>query len=199
MKKSLAITIFCLLCALVLGVGAYAWSLDSELEGAGRESGARGSAAVGEFASALAGLSEASREALCSNDAAMQSSLAAKAAANAASAVTALAAMPCSTQELETLALYLNGAGDYALALSRGCARGEKLGEPEREGLAALAGAVDRISSEAGGILSALEDGELCLDEYGASLEGAEGTVGAALAELDAALDEFPELEYSGR
>ena len=199
MKKSLAITIFCLLCALVLGVGAYAWSLDSELEGAGRESGARGSAAVGEFASALAGLSEASREALCSNDAAMQSSLTAKAAANAASAVTALAAMPCSTQELETLALYLNGAGDYALALSRGCARGEKLGEAEREGLAALAGAVGRISSEAGGILSALEDGELCLDEYGASLEGAEGTVGAALAELDAALDDFPELEYSGR
>ena len=40
------------------------------------------------------------------------------------SAVTALAAMPCSTQELETLALYLNGAGDYALALSRRCARG---------------------------------------------------------------------------
>ena len=55
------------------------------------------------------------------------------------------------------------------------------------------------ISADTGGIFAALDAGELELDEYGAyGVEGASGTVGTALAELDAALESFPELDYDG-
>ena len=42
--------------------------------------------------------------------------------------------------------------------------------------------------------------GDLTMDEYGAvGADGVTGTVGSELAALDAALDDFPELDYAGR
>ena len=198
MKKPLAIAVFCALGAVILGLGAYAWSLDSRLAEAGYISDARGSSAASELAGALAALDGALGEANYAADSALQSALCAEAAASAASAVTALAGLPCATEELETLARYINGAGDYALSLSRDCAAGRSLTEAERESLAELGAAVSRISADIGGIFAALDAGELCLDGYGGRPGGAEGTLGAALAELDAALGEFPALEYDG-
>ena len=90
MKKSLAITIFCLLGAVILGLGAYAWRLDSGLERSGRAVSAYGSAAMGEFAGALSRLDGNLRAAGYAADGALRSTLSAGAAAEAASAVTAL-------------------------------------------------------------------------------------------------------------
>ncbi len=198
MKKSVAFTIFGVMAAVIIGVGVYAWTLDSRLENAARAGAAYGGGAVGEFAGALAELDESMRESCYATDSALQSTLCAKAAANAASAVTALASMPGATQELETLSQYINGAGDYTLYLSKETAQGRTLTEDERETLSQLSAAVSDISFETGGIFSALDAGDVLLDEYGSTLSEAEGTVGAALAKLDAALDDFPQLEYDG-
>lgn len=199
MKKSLAITIFCLLGAVILGLGAYAWRLDSGLERSGRAVSAYGSAAMGEFAGALSRLDGNLRAAGYAADGALRSTLCAGAAAEAASAVTALSSLPYSTQELETLAHYINGAGDLALCLSREAAEGRPLSHSEREALGRVSDAVRDISADTGGIFAALDAGELELDEYGAyGVEGTSGTVGTALAELDAALESFPELDYDG-
>ena len=103
MKKSLAITMFCLLGAVIIGLGAYAWSLDSRLERAGYISSSFSGGAMGEFAGALAELDETMRESRYATDPALQSTLCARAAAEAASAVTALTSLPYSTQELELL------------------------------------------------------------------------------------------------
>ena len=199
MKKSLAITMFCLLGAVIIGLGAYAWGLDSRLERAGYISSSFSGGAMGEFAGALAELDETMRESRYATDPALQSTLCARAAAEAASAVTALTSLPYSTQELELLSHYLNGAGDYALYLSREAAQGRKLSEDELENLRKLGEAVGDISVEAGGIFAALDSGELVMDDYGAHSDSkTAGTVGYALTELDAALDEFPELDYAG-
>ena len=70
----------------------------------------------------------------------------------------------------------------------------------ELENLTALGEAVREISVQAGGIFDALDAGELTMDEYGATGDAAvSGTVGYELSALDAALDDFPELEYAGR
>ena len=198
MKKSVAFTIFGVMAAVIIGVGVYAWTLDSRLENAARAGAAYGGGAVGEFAGALAELDESMRESCYATDSALQSTLCAKAAANAASAVTALASMPGATQELETLSQYINGAGDYTLYLSKETAQGRTLTEDERETLSQLSAAVSDISFETGGIFAALDAGDVLLDEYGSTLSEAKGTVGAALAKLDAALDDFPQLEYDG-
>ena len=159
MKKSVAFTIFGVMAAVIIGVGVYAWTLDSRLENAARAGAAYGGGAVGEFAGAT--------------DSALQSTLCAKAAANAASAVTALASMPGATQELETLSQYINGAGDYTLYLSKETAQGRTLTEDERETLSQLSAAVSDISFETGGIFAALDAGDVLLDEYGSTLSEA--------------------------
>ena len=94
MKKSLAITIFAVMALIIIGVGAYAWTLDSQLESAAMSTSAYGGAAAGELAGALSELDEAMRESYYATDSALQSTLCAKAAANAASAVTALPVCP---------------------------------------------------------------------------------------------------------
>ena len=199
MKKTHAIAIFCLLGAVIIGLGAYAWSLDGRLERAGREGAAYSGGALGELTGALAAMDEALRESRYATSDALLSTLCAKAAANAAGAVTALASLPYPTQELEKLAQYVNGAGDYALYLSRRAAEGLPMGEEERGNLERLSQAVADISAETGGIAAALDAGELEMDAYAAASEDAEGTVGSSLAALDAALEAFPSLEYAGR
>ena len=199
MKKSLAITIFC--CSArscsAWGPTPGRWTRSSRALGASPGPGARRPWASSR--PALAGLSEASREALCSNDAAMQSSLAAKAAANAASAVTALAAMPCSTQELETLALYLNGAGTTP-SPSRADAPGAK----------SSARPSARASPPSPGPSAGYRARRAAYSPHSRTASSASTNTARPsrarrapwarpLAELDAALDEFPELEYSGR
>ncbi len=198
MKKSLAFTIFGIMAALIIGVGIYAWTLDSRLENAQYAGSAYGGGAMGEFTGAVARLDKTMRETCYATDSALQATLCAKAAANAASAVTALASLPGSTQELELISQYLNGAGDYALYLSKETASGRSLTDAERETLLALSSAVSGISLETGGIFAALDAGDLTLDDYGATLADADGTVGSALLKLDAALDDFPQLDYDG-
>lgn len=199
MKKSLAIAIFAVMALIIIGVGAYAWTLDSQLESAATSTSAYGGAAAGELAGALSELDEAMRESYYAMDSALQSTLCAKAAANAASAVTALASLPGSTYELELLSQYINGAGDYALYLAKETASGRSMTDEERETLLTLSEAVSNISLETGGIFAALDAGDLTLDDYGATLSEADGTVGAALVQLDAALDDFPGIEYDGK
>ena len=200
MKKSLAIAIFTLMAALVLGVGAYAWSLDGRLTDAGRAGSAYGGDALGEFTKAVTDLDDTLSEAQYATDTAMLGTLCSKAAANAAGAVTALSSLPYSTQELEKLAQYLNGTGDYALYLAGQAAEGRMLGATELENLTALSEAMGTIAAQAGGIMAALDSGDLTLDKYAATGDdGMTGTVGHELAALDAALDDFPELDYDGR
>ncbi len=196
MKKPLVIGIFCALGAVIIALGVYAASLDGRLERAGYAAAARGSAAAGELAGALAGLDEGLRAASYSADGAMRSYLCARAASDAAAAAAAMAALPGSTQELEALAGYINGAGDYALYLSRRAAAGEEPSAGEAETLKELSEAVSGISRDMGGAFAALDSGELRLDGYGE--QPGEGTLGSALAGLDAALGDFPKLEYDG-
>ena len=199
-KKSVAIGIFAAMAAVIIGVGAYAWTLDSRLEGKSAAADAYSSGAMGEFTGAMASFDEALRESRYATNSAIASTLCAKAAANAASAVTALASLPYSTQELEVLAQYINGAGDYALYLANECAEGRTLTAAESGALEQLSAAVSGISAETGAIFAALDSGDLTMDEYGASgEENLTGTVGSELAALDAALDAFPELDYAGR
>ena len=182
--------------AVILGLAAYAWRLDSRTARYGAVEGTRSDAAAGEFAGAMAGLDRSLREASYATDSALRSVLCAEAAAEAASAVTALAALPASAAELDTLANYLNGAWDYALCLSREAAEGRPFSHAEREALRSLSDAVEEISRETGGIYAALDAGELTMDAYGE--DPASGSFGGALAELDAALAAFPELNYDG-
>ena len=200
MKKPLAIGIFCAMAAVIVGLGIYAASLDSRLDGAGRINSSRADAAMGEFAGALAELDETMRASRYAAGSTLQSTLCAEAASDAAAASAALAALPYATEELETLAHYLNGVGDYMLSLSRETAAGRTLTEAEHENLLALGEAAAELSLETGGIYAALDSGELIMDEYAARSEDeAEGTVGAALAKIDAALGGFPRLEYAGQ
>lgn len=200
MKKSVAFTIFGIMAAIIIGVGVYAWTLDSNLNGERSVTSAYSSGAVSQFTGAVAEFDEALRESQYATNAALVSTLCAKAAANAAGAVTALSAMPYSTQELELLSQYLNGAGDYALYLSGQAAKGRMPTGEELENLAALSEAISNISTQTGGIFAALDAGDLTMDEYGAvGADGVTGTVGSELAALDAALDDFPELDYAGR
>lgn len=200
MKKSVALTIFGIMAAVIIGVGVYAWTLDSRLGDSSRVASAYSGSAMGEFTGALTELDEAMRESRYATDSTILSTLCAKASANAASAVTALASLPYSTQELEVLAQYLNGTGDYTLYLSKEAAEGRMLSASELENLSQLSDAVREISAQTSGIFAALDAGDLTMDEYGANSDGAvSGTVGYELAALNAALDEFPELEYSGR
>lgn len=200
MKKSVALTIFGIMAAVIIGVGVYSWTLDSRLGDSSRVASAYSGGAMGEFTGALTELDEAMRESRYATDSTILSALCAKASANAASAVTALASLPYSTQELEVLAQYLNGTGDYTLYLSKEAAEGRMLSASELENLSQLSDAVREISAQTSGIFAALDAGDLTMDEYGANSDGAvSGTVGYELAALNAALDEFPELEYSGR
>lgn len=200
MKKTVAIAIFAAMAALILGVGAYAWTLDDQLENERSVTTAYSSGAISEFTGAIAGFDEAMRESQYATNTALVSTLCAKAAANASGAVSALTALPYSTQELELLSQYLNGAGDYALYLSSKAAAGDMPTSEELENLAALSEAIEGISSQVGGIFAALDSGDLIMDEYGTvGDDDLSGTVGSELAALDDGLDDFPELDYAGR
>ena len=119
MKKSTAIGIFCALGAVIIGLGAYTFTLDGRLERSGYASAAYGGAAAGELTAALSEMDGHIAALDFAGDPAMQSALCARAGADAAGAVAALTALPGSAQELEALADYINAAGDYALSLAR--------------------------------------------------------------------------------
>lgn len=75
MKKSLAIAIFAVMALVIIGVGAYAWTLDARLERAAMSTSAYGGAAAGELSGALSELDEAMRESYYATDSALQSTL----------------------------------------------------------------------------------------------------------------------------
>ena len=198
MKKTHAIAIFCLLGAVIIGLGAYAWSLDGRLERAGREgaaySAARwaslparwprwtrhcGRAATHFRCAAEHALRQGGRERGGRRDGAGQPAVS-HAGAGEAGAVCERRGGLCA------LPLAQGGGGP---AHGRGGAR-----EPG----AAVAGCGGHLGGD-GGIAAALDAGELEMDAYAAASEDAEGTVGSSLAALDAALEAFPSLEYAGR
>lgn len=199
MKKSLAIGIFCAMGAVILGLGAYIYTLDGRIDNYGYVSNAYGGAAASEFTGAMSRLDESLTKLQWAGTAPMQSALCSEAAASAAAASTALSSLPCSTQELETLSGYINRTGDYALWLSKECAAGRTLTSEETEALAGLGDTMSEVSTGCGGVFTALDDGKIELDDYGSCISDAEGTLGAELAKIDASLDEFPELDYGGK
>ena len=185
--------------AVILGLGAYIYTLDGRIDNYGRVSDAYGGAAASEFTGAMSRLDESLTKLQWAATAPMQSALCSEAAAGAAAASTALSSLPCSTQELETLSGYINRTGDYALWLARECAAGRTLTDEETEALAGLGDTMSEVSTGCGGVFAALDDGKIVLDDYGACISDAEGTLGAELAKIDASLDDFPELDYGGK
>ena len=72
-----------------------------------------------------------------------------QAAANASGAVSALAAMPYTTTELEKLSGYINSAGDWALYLSREGAEGRLPDEETMEQLREISESVSDLAAQA--------------------------------------------------
>lgn len=124
MKKSTAYIIIAALSVALIVTGLFAWKESQEGLDAWRAGQNYGSTAMGELASSLSSMDEALRESTYATNAPLFSQLCAKAAANASGAVSALSAMPYTTTELEKLSGYINGAGDWALYLSREGAEG---------------------------------------------------------------------------
>ncbi len=115
MKKSTAYIIIAVLSVALIVTGLFAWKESQAGLDAWRAGQNYGSTAMGELASSLSSMDEALRESTYATNAPLFSQLCAKAAANASGAVSALAAMPYTTTELEKLSGYINGAGDWAL------------------------------------------------------------------------------------
>ena len=114
--------------------------------------------------------------------------------------MSALAAMPYTTTELEKLSGYINGAGDWALYLSREGAEGRLPDEETMEQLREISSAVSDLAAQASELGTQFTEGALKLDSYGAGAEDAEeNTIGGELRRIDSELDEFPELEYDGK
>lgn len=121
MKKSTAYIIIAVLSVALIVTGLFAWKESQAGLDAWRAGQNYGSTAMGELASSLSSMDEALRESTYATNAPLFSQLCAKAAANASGAVSALAAMPYTTTELEKLSGYINGRGRLgAVSLARG-------------------------------------------------------------------------------
>ena len=200
MKKSTAYIIIAVLSVALIVTGLFAWKESQEGLDAWRAGQNYGSTAMGELASSLSSMDEALRESTYATNAPLFSQLCAKAAANASGAVSALAAMPYTTTELEKLSGYINGAGDWALYLSREGAEGRLPDEETMEQLREISSAVSDLAAQASELGTQFTEGALKLDSYGAGAEDAEeNTIGGELRRIDSELDEFPELEYDGK
>lgn len=201
MKNNRTITsiVIALLCVALIGTSALAWAESEDGRGARRIGSAYGGAALGEFAMSLGEMDETMEQSLYATDAALFSSLCSRAAANAASALTAMSSLPYSTQELERMAGYINGTGDYLLWLSREAARGT-MPDARRQGeLGELASGISTLADGLNRILTEHSEGGLDMDEYASGADsGAEDTVGSELRILEDELPEFPALEYDG-
>ena len=200
MKKKTASIIIAFLSVALIITGLFAWKESADGMGHLRAGESYGSAAMGELASSLGAMDEAMRASCYATNAPLFSQLCAKAAANAAGAVSALSAMPYSTQELEKLSGYLNSAGDWALYLSREGAEGRLPDEETRRQLGEISDAVSDIAQSVMQLGTQYSDGALVLDSYAACADDGEtNTVGCELRRIDSELDEFPELEYDGK
>ncbi len=200
MKKKTASIIIAFLSVALIITGLFAWKESADGMGHLRAGESYGSAAMGELASSLGSMDEAMRASCYATNAPLFSQLCAKAAANAAGAVSALSAMPYSTQELEKLSGYLNSAGDWALYLSREGAEGRLPDEETRKQLGQISDAVSDIAQSVMQLGTQYSDGALVLDSYAACADDGEtNTVGCELRRIDSELDEFPELEYDGK
>lgn len=200
MKKKTASIIIAFLSVALIITGLFAWKESADGMGHLRAGESYGSAAMGELASSLGSMDEAMRASCYATNAPLFSQLCAKAAANAAGAVSALSAMPYSTQELEKLSGYLNSAGDWALYLSREGAEGRLPDEETRRQLGEISDAVSGIAQSVMQLGTQYSDGALVLDSYAACADDGEtNTVGCELRRIDSELDEFPELEYDGK
>ena len=200
MKKKTASIIIAFLSVALIITGLFAWKESADGMGHLRAGESYGSAAMGELASSLGAMDEALMASRYATNAPLFSQLCAKAAANAAGAVSALSAMPYSTQELEKLSGYLNSAGDWALYLSREGAEGRLPDEETRKQLGQISDAVSDIAQSVMQLGTQYSDGALVLDSYAACADDGEtNTVGCELRRIDLELDEFPELEYDGK
>lgn len=200
MKKSTAYIIIAVLSVALIVTGLFAWKESQAGLDAWRAGQNYGSTAMGELASSLSSMDEALRESTYATNAPLFSQLCAKAAANASGAVSALSAMPYTTTELEKLSGYINGAGDWALYLSREGAEGRLPDEETMEQLREISSAVSDLAAQASELGTQFTEGALKLDSYGAGAEDAEeNTIGGELRRIDSELDEFPELEYDGK
>ena len=200
MKKKTASIIIAVLSVALIITGLFAWKESTDGMGHLRAGESYGSAAMGELASSLGSMDEAMRASCYATSAPLFSQLCAKAAANAAGAVSALASLPYSTQELEKLSGYLNSAGDWALYLSREGAEGRLPDEETRQQLAEVSEAVSGIAQSVMQLGTQYSEGALTLDSYAAGADAGEtGTVGYELRRIDSELDAFPELDYDGR
>ena len=200
MKKKTASIIIAVLSVALIITGLFAWKESTDGMGHLRAGESYGSAAMGELASSLGSMDEAMRASCYATSAPLFSQLCAKAAANAAGAVSALASLPYSTQELEKLSGYLNSAGDWALYLSREGAEGRLPDEETRQQLEEISDAVAGIAQSVMQLGTQYSDGALVLDSYAACADDGEtGTIGCELRRIDSELDVFPELEYDGK
>ena len=200
MKKKTASIIIAFLSVALIITGLFAWKESTDGMGHLRAGESYGSAAMGELASSLSSMDEAFMASRYATNAPLFSQLCAKAAANASGAVSALAAMPYTTQELEKLSGYLNSAGDWALYLSREGAEGRLPDEETRQQLEEISDAVSGIAQSVMQLGTQYSDGALVLDSYAACADDGEtNTVGCELRRIDSELDEFPELEYDGK
>lgn len=191
--------VIALLCVALIGTSALALAEREDSLSAGRIGSAYGGAALGEFAMSLGELDETLQQCLYATDAPLLSSLCSRAAANAASALTAMSSLPYSTQELERMSGYINGTGDYLLYLSREAARGSLPDSRRRGELAELAGGISLLADGLGRILTEHSEGGLDMDEYASGADaGSEDTVGSELRALEESLPDFPRLEYDG-
>lgn len=171
MKKSTAYIIIAVLSVALIVTGLFAWKESQAGLDAWRAGQNYGSTAMGELASSLSSMGEALRESTYATNAPLFSQLCAKAAANASGAVSALSAMPYTTTELEKLSGYINGAGDWALYLSREGAEGRLPDEETMEQLREISSAVSDLAAQASELGTQFTEGALKLDSYGAGAE----------------------------
>ena len=199
-KGKIATTIvIALLCTALVATAGFALAEREGGKQSARVGAAYGGAALGEFSMALAEMDETLSQAVYATDGALLAGLCSRAAANAASALTAMSSLPADTQELERMAGYINGAGDFLLYLARSASRGALPDDALRGGLAEIAGGIAVLAEGAERILTEHTDGALEMDEYAASPAEAEGeSVGTELAALEDELPEFPALDYDG-
>ena len=199
MKKKTAIVIIAILTVALLGTGAYAYTVGVGRERAEQIGDIHGESSLGELAMSLSSMEDYMRKGLYSTDTALLSSMCARASANASSALTAFGSLPYSTHELEAIADYINGAGDYTLWLSRVAADGKELDDETHAALAQLTETISMLTRETMRMAIQYADGALEMDEYGSGADMDKvDTVGYELRLVEEEMPEFPALQYDG-
>lgn len=199
MQKKTAIIVIAILVVALLGTGAYAYSVGMGREKAEQIGDIHGESALVELASSLMAMEEYMHKGLYATDTALLSSMCAKASANASSALTAFGYLPYSTHELEGIADYINGTGDYTLWLSRIAADGKELDDETHTALAQLTETIGMLTRETMRMAIQYSDGALEMDEYGSGADMDEvDTVGYELRLVEEEIPEFPALQYDG-